>query len=119
MTDFDSRKGNFVVGAMLVLTGAAILLDRTGALQWPAGLSLWPLIIGGIGLARFLATPEGAPKQGLLFMAGAAWLGLGEVGWLSMEDSWPIAVIVIGLIIALNGGTRRWGVAASAAEPPP
>jgi hypothetical protein len=119
-TDFDSRKGNFVVGAMLVLTGAAILLDRTGVLQWPAGLSLWPVIIGGIGLARFLGTPEGAPKQGLLFMAGAAWLALGEVGWLSMEDSWPIAVIALGLIIALNGGARRWQtVPASASEPPP
>lgn len=119
-TDFDSRKGNLVVGAMLVLTGVAILLDRTGVLQWPAGLTLWPLIIGGIGLARFIGTPEGAPRQGLLFMAAAAWLGLGEVGWLSMEDSWPIAVIVLGLIIALNGGTRRWQAApASASEPPP
>jgi hypothetical protein len=118
--DFDSRKGNFVVGAMLVLTGAAILLDRTGVVQWPAGLTLWPLIIGGIGLARFLGTPEGAPKQGLIFMAAAAWLALGEVGWLSMEDSWPIAVIVLGLIIALNGGARRWQAApASASEPPP
>jgi hypothetical protein len=118
--DFDSRKGNFVVGAMLVLAGGAILLDRTGALQLPAGLSLWPLILGGIGLARFLGTPEGEPKQGLLFMAGAAWLALGEVGWLSMEDSWPIAVIALGLIIALNGGARRWqGIPASAAEPPP
>ena len=119
-TDFDSRKGNFVVGAMLVLTGAAILLDRTGVLQWPAGLTLWPLIIGGIGLARFIGTPEGAPKQGLIFMAAAAWLGLGEVGWLSMEDSWPIAVIVLGLIIALNGGTRLWHTTpVSASEPPP
>ena len=118
--DFDSRKGNLVVGAMLVLTGAAILLDRTGVLQWPAGLSLWPIILGGIGLARFLGTPEGEPKQGLLFMAGAAWLALGEVGWLSMEDSWPIAVIALGLIIALNGGARRWrGTPASAEEPPP
>ena len=118
--DFDSRKGNLVVGAMLVLTGAAILLDRTGVLQWPAGLSLWPIILGGIGLARFLATPEGEPRQGLIFMAGAAWLGLGEVGWLSMEDSWPIAVIALGLIIALNGGARRWQpAAASAADVPP
>ena len=113
MNDTFSRKANIVVGAMLVIVGAAILLDRTGALQWPAGLSLWPLILGGIGLARFLGTPAGEPKQGLVFMAGAAWLALGEVGWLSLEDSWPIAVIVLGLIIALNGGTRRWHMPAA------
>jgi len=56
----------------------------------------------------------------LLFMAGAAWLALGEVGWLSMEDSWPIAVIALGLIIALNGGARRWqGTPATAVEAAP
>jgi hypothetical protein len=53
-------------------------------------------------------------------MAGAAWLGLGEVGWLSMEDSWPLAVIALGLIIALNGGARRWqGTPATAAAATP
>ena len=105
--EFDSRKGNLVVGAMLVVVGAAIMADRAGLVAWTGMWSLWPLILGGIGLAKFIGTPAGEPKQGLLMLTGAAWLFLGEGGWISLADSWPIVVIALGLIIALNGGPRR------------
>lgn len=106
----EIRKGNIVIGAMLVLTGLTIMLDRSGAFPWRNQFTLWPLVLGGIGLARFVQSPPGAPKQGLLFMAGAAWLLLGEARVISLEDSWPIALIALGVIVALNGGTRRRGV---------
>lgn len=116
MSDMDTRNGgNIVIGVMLVLVGAALTLDRAGVLHWTGQWSLWPLILGGIGVARFVGTPAGEPKQGLIFMTAAAWLFLAGTGWIAIEDSWPIVVIVIGLIIALNGGRRRpW----SAPEPP-
>ena len=73
-------KGNIVIGVMLVLTGVAIMLDRTGVLHLRDQWTLWPLILGGIGLARFLQSVPGEPKQGLLFLTAAAWLLLAEAG---------------------------------------
>ena len=105
--DARKGKGNIVIGAMLVLTGLAILLDRAGVFQWRDHWTLWPLILGGIGLARLLQSVPGEPKQGLLFLTAAVWLLLGEAGWVSLADSWPIAIIVLGGIVALNGGKRR------------
>src|SRR5687768_9010730 len=112
----DSRTGNLVVGTMLVVVGAAIMADRAGLLHWTGMWTLWPLILGGWGLARFLSTPAGEPRQGLLMLTLAGWLFLSEGGWISLGDSWPIVVIALGLIIALNGGSRRRWRGAQAAD---
>jgi hypothetical protein len=118
MNDVEPRKGNLVIGAMLVLVGVVILLDRTGTLHWNGQFTLWPLILGGIGLARFVQTPAGEPRQGLVLMTAAAWLASVDAGWVSFEDSWPIVVIAVGLIIALNGGRRRrWHVPEAPDQP--
>jgi hypothetical protein len=106
-TNENESRGNLVVGVMLVVVGAAIMADRAGLLQWTGMWTLWPLILGGWGLARFLSTPPGEPRQGLLMLTLAGWLVLSEGGWISLGDSWPIVVIALGLIIALNGGPRR------------
>ena len=107
--DVGARKGpgNLVIGAMLVVTGVVMILDRTGALTLRNHWTLWPIIFAGIGLARFLQSKPGEPKQGLLFMTAAAWLFLAEAGWVSLADSWPIFIIVFGVIVAINGGRRR------------
>jgi hypothetical protein len=107
MNEVDTRKGDIVIGATLILAGIAVVLDRAGVFHWRDQWTLWPLILGGIGLARLLQSVPGQPKQGLLFLTAAAWLVLGEGGWVSLEESWPLIVIAFGLIVALNGGTRR------------
>lgn len=112
VNDVDPRKcrGNIVIGVMLVLTGVAIMLDRSGVLTLRNHFTLWPIILGGIGLARFLQSRPGEPKQGLLFLTAAAWLLAAEAGWVTLAESWPIVIIVLGVMVALNGGTgrRRW-----------
>ena len=107
MDDLYTRKGNIVIGVMLVLIGLALTLDRAGAISWTGQWTLWPLILIGLGLARFLQSPPGAPKQGLLFIVGGAWLLAGEAGWVSLAASWPLLVVAFGLVIAFNGGMRR------------
>lgn len=107
VSDIDTRKGDIAIGATLVLAGLAVVLDRTGAFHWREQWTLWPLILGGIGLARFLQSVPGEPKQGLLFLTAALWLFLVEGRWVLLEESWPIILIVLGLIVALNGGRRR------------
>ena len=107
MNEVDTRKGDIVIGATLVLAGIAVVLDRAGVFHWRDQWTLWPLILGGIGLARLLQSVPGEPKQGLLFLTAAAWLLIAEAGWVSLEESWPIIVIALGLMVALNGGTRR------------
>jgi hypothetical protein len=115
-TNENDSRGNLVVGVMLVVVGAAIMADRADLLHWTAMWTLWPLILGGWGLARFLSTPPGEPRQGLLMLTLAGWLFLSEGGWISLGDSWPIVVIALGLIIALNGGPRRRWRGAQAAD---
>jgi hypothetical protein len=116
--DIDTRKGDVVIGATLVLTGLAIVLDRTGVFQWRDQWTLWPIILGGLGLARFLQSPPGEPKQGLLLLTAAAWLLLGQAGVVSIADGWPFLIIAIGIIVALNGGRRRrWRMAESPGHP--
>ncbi len=106
MSDLDSRKGNVVIGIMLVAIGIWVALSRSGEFSW-GQTTLWPLILGGIGLARFVSTPPGEPRQGLIFMAAGAWLFAGQAAWLSLRDTWPLLVIAFGLIIAFNPGRRR------------
>jgi hypothetical protein len=108
MSEIETRKGNLIVGAMLVLVGLWIALERAGVTHWSGMWSLWPLILGGIGLARFVQTPPGEPREGLVFMTLAGWLLVSDAGYFPLEDSWPLLVIAIGLIIAFNGGRRRW-----------
>ena len=106
MRDVDTRNGNLVIGIMLVALGLWVALSRAGVVVWNGQWNLWPLILGGIGVARFVQTPPGAPRQGLLFLALALWLVLDQGGWLSLTDSWPLLVIAFGLIVAFNS-TRR------------
>lgn len=107
MNEMEPRRGNLVIGAMLVLVGLWMALERSGVIHFAGMWSLWPLILGGWGLAKFVQTPPGEPKEGLVLMAAAAWLLVSEAGYISIEDSWPLMVIAVGLIIAFNGGRRR------------
>jgi hypothetical protein len=114
MSDFDSRNGNIVIGVMLVAIGMWVALARSGALPFDGQVTLWPLILCGIGLARFLQTPPGASRQGLLFLAAGGWLLAGQARWFSLGETWPLLVIAFGLIIAFNSGRRPREAAAEA-----
>ena len=106
MDDVRPRSGNIVIGVMLVIMGIAVALYRAGVIAWEGRWTLWPVILIGLGLARFVQTPGGKPRQGLLLLLGGVWLAAGEAGWVSLADSWPILLIAFGLIVALNPRRR-------------
>jgi hypothetical protein len=106
MDDPRTRSGNIVIGMMLVAMGLAVILHRAGVVVWDGRWTLWPVILIGLGVARFVQTPAGRPRQGLLLMLGGLWLAAGDAGWLSRTDSWPILVIAFGLIVAVNPRRR-------------
>ena len=85
--------------------GLAVVLDRAGVFQWRAS--------GRCGRSSSAASgwpdssnPPGQPKQGLLFLTAAVGCCSARQGGV-VGGIRPIAVIALGLIVALNGGTRR------------
>ena len=53
----EDRRGNFVVGAILVVIGLAFLLDELPWVYWPHWArfsTLWPLILVGFGIALIM-----------------------------------------------------------------
>ena len=64
MDDGRLRSGNIVIGVMLVVMGLAVALDRAGVIAWDGRWTLWPVILIGLGLARFVQTPAGATQAG-------------------------------------------------------
>lgn len=56
-TKEDDRRGNFVVGAILIVLGTAFLIDELPWLYWPPWArfsTLWPLILVAFGTALIL-----------------------------------------------------------------
>jgi hypothetical protein len=107
MASDSAPRGHFVIGLMLIFIGAVLMLDRAGLVTWMGRWTLWPVILLGIGLSRFLDSPRPGPRQGLFFLAAGVWLLIAEAGWISMWDSWPILIIAFGLGVALNAGGRH------------
>ena len=109
MNQTQKARSGLVIGSMLVVAGAVLLVNRMGLLEWQRPVSLWPIVLMGIGLTRLLQTPSGAPYRGLLLLSGGVWLMSVEAGWLSLVNSWPVLIVALGAAIALNGVTGRAG----------
>lgn len=105
------RRGDIVIGGLLILIGSALLLSRLGLVLWDGRWALWPAILLGLGVARLVESPRGGPYRGLLLIIGGLWLLGVQAGWLTVDGSWPI--LVIGLGLTLVAGSRRSATAAA------
>jgi hypothetical protein len=86
-----------VIGLMIVGLGVVLFFDQTGLLGWRPSWNLWPFLIIGIGLARFVTPrPDGSRDGGWLVFIGV-WLLLNEMHILRYRDSWPIFLVAIGI----------------------
>ena len=82
---------------MIVGLGIILLVDQTGLLGWQPSWSIWPLLIIGLGVARFAAPrPDGSRDGGWLIFIGL-WLLLNEMRVLRFRDSWPLILVALGV----------------------
>ena len=96
-----------VIGLMIVGLGVVLFVDQTGLLGWRPSWSLWPFLIIGIGLARFVTPrPDGRREGGWLIFVGV-WLLLNEMRILRYRDSWPLFLVAIGVHTMWKAIARR------------
>jgi len=93
-----------MLGALLVAAGAALLLDRLGALPMLWRDRIWPMLLIGYGLARMLQ-PRAQGRIGLFFVLAGAWWLAGVSGWISLEQTWPLLVVAIGVSMMFQAFT--------------
>jgi hypothetical protein len=96
--------GPVVLGALMVVTGGALLLDRLGLLPASWRLTVWPILLAAYGVAR-LAQPRASGRQGLFFVIVGAWWLAGTGGWVSLARTWPIVVVALGLSLMVQAAT--------------
>jgi hypothetical protein len=100
----DRSTVRVILGALLVAAGTAQLLERLGAMppEWRA--RIWPLLLIGYGAARMLQ-PRSQGRVGLFFVLSGAWWLAGVSGWLSLERTWPLLVVAIGVSMMFQAVT--------------
>jgi hypothetical protein len=105
------NSGTFVVGAVLVTIGAALLLDRMGVLPWTGQWSVWPLLLIGYGVVNLAESPWRGTR-GLFPIALGLWLWATQAGWLEFRTSWPLIFVMLGLAVMW----QTWAAPADAAD---
>jgi hypothetical protein len=98
--------GAVVLGILLVAAGVALMLDRTGALPAPWRVSIWPVLLMGLGLAR-LVEPRSSGREGLFFVLAGAWWLACSVGWLSYAYTWPLLIVAVGASLVVEALTAQ------------
>jgi hypothetical protein len=120
------RPGAIAAGVILLLTGAAMLLDTTGVAHVNAGRLVGPIILITMGAAMVLdkgrfagscaASSEWRDRRGGRRGRGAASGGIWLIGiglWmlvsqmhifgLAFSTSWPLLLVFVGLIMIVRG----------------
>jgi hypothetical protein len=96
-----------VVGLMIAGLGLILLLDQTGWFGWRTTWSLWPLLLIGMGLARFVSPRPDGPREGGWLMFIGTWLLLNEMRVLRFRDSWPLILVAVGIHTMWKAVARR------------
>lgn len=100
----EPRGGRVLMGALLVATGAALLIERMLTLPSPWRTTIWPILLMAYGVAR-LTQPNPRGRQGLFVVLAGAWWLAGVSGWVAMDRTWPVLLVALGLSIMLQSMT--------------
>jgi cell wall-active antibiotic response 4TMS protein YvqF len=108
------ESSSFVIGAVILVIGAALLVDRMGILPWTSQWSVWPLLLIAFGVANLIESPWRG-KQGIFPIALGIWIWVVQAGALSLQDSWPLLIVVLGFSVMW----QTWGGPAEREAPVP
>ena len=112
------RPGPIVGGVLLLLVGAGLLLDTTGTANIRMGPLIAPLVVIWFGVTSLLSEAAANAKRGRASgrekrnSFGGLWL-VGIGAWmlasqthlfgLTFGTSWPLLVILTGIMIVIRG----------------
>ena len=100
-----------LLGVLIVAVGVIALLTQLGVVDVDLGQLVsdwWPLLIVGVGLAALIASPRAWLGPAVIIVVGLLLLlqSLDVVDVNFWELLWPVAVILLGLSLIANVGTR-------------
>jgi hypothetical protein len=99
--------GSFVLGAVILTIGAALLIDRLGIFSWTTQWSVWPLLLIAFGVVNLVESPwRGA--RGVFPIALGLWIWAAQAGWIAFRDSWPLLFVLLGVAVMW----QAWGAPA-------
>jgi predicted membrane protein len=91
----------FLIGAVIVVIGAALLLDNLGIIPSSRDIiRLWPAILVAIGLQDLIVTRDGSrAMRGALLLAFGSLLLLNTFDVISVNvfQLWPLFIILFGI----------------------
>jgi hypothetical protein len=113
------RPGPIVGGVLLLVLGGGMLLDTTGIADIRMGRLIAPLVLISIGVSSLLSAsvPDGEDERqgrrrrrrdsfgGLWLIGIGAWMLASQthVFGLTFGTSWPLLVILTGIMIVIRG----------------
>lgn len=102
-----SYAGGMLFGALLIFVGIALLLDHMGMINIDHLWRFWPVLVIVAGISNILS-PE-RRFWGILLISAGTLLQLNQLGisHFSWADTWPIALIAVGLMVLWNSLTAR------------
>lgn len=103
-----------VLGIGLMAGGLILTLDSLGFVEAHDYVRFWPLLVIGVGVAKFLQ-PCGSRLGGLFWMVGGAALLSATTGLFHIGRIWPLILFLVGAHIAWR--SLRPHVAGTSSDP--
>jgi hypothetical protein len=124
MTNFDEpsiHSRRILFGAAIMIIGLIFLMDRLHLIGAETLAIYWPLLLVAYGLTRIMVPSRpGAEAGGMWIALVGGLLLLDRLKIASLDESWPVLVILAGLMVVFRalgwlpsrrcsgGAMRRW-----------
>jgi hypothetical protein len=95
--------GAMIPGLILVAVGALFLLDNLHIVHVSAWFAYWPVLVIAVGLVKLVDSthPGGRIAGGVMMTVGALFLA-DNLGYLRIDQMWPLILIAIGVFMLWN-----------------